>query len=55
MHKPKELGATEIENWLRNNPNADWIARHDMIARLKELKEKLTIQQNSNEIKSTKI
>lgn len=50
MHKNKELTIAEVENWLVNNPHADWVARHDMIARLKELKENVnTIKTNKDE------
>jgi len=55
MHKMNEMSIPQLENWLRENPNADWIARHDMIARLRELKEELTIKQKDNEIKSAEI
>ena len=31
----------KIENWLRNNPNADWEIRFDKINELRELNEQL--------------
>lgn len=33
----------ETENWLIEHPDADWMARHDMIAKLANLKKRQQI------------
>lgn len=38
----------QIEDWLREHPHADWVARHDKIVRLRELNEELNIKINEN-------
>lgn len=45
MEKIKQLIA-ETEEWLRENPDADRFAKHDMIVRLADLKEELEIMEN---------
>lgn len=35
----------QIEAWLRDHPYIDWIARHDKITELAELKEQLKTEE----------
>ena len=45
MDKLKQQIA-EVEDWLREHPNADRFARHDMIVKLADLKEELETEEN---------
>lgn len=41
MSTPLEERAEHIENWLRNNPNAEWSLRYDKIKELAAINEQL--------------